>query len=150
MQPVERFALVTHQGPYETWPVQTPVLVDGQASSLTIPGFNLLRQYETTAGYVLVTDFDCPFEEAICFVLVSKDLRTVLGEHTVGQWYNSYWLEEIVWQDAEHFFATFHDLPDYRFYFTLRKRHIPLIYPRIGVVRRRFHPKSGQWKRDIR
>lgn len=37
-------------------------------------GYELLCQFETAAGYLLVTDYDCPFEEAVNFVLVSNDL----------------------------------------------------------------------------
>ncbi|QJI41231.1 hypothetical protein HKK52_10010 [Pseudomonas sp. ADAK2] len=150
MNVIERFALVQHHGPYEDWPAKTPVIIDGSVSSLAISGFNLLHQYETAAGYLLVTDFDCPFEEAVCFVLVSKDLATVLNERTVGQMYNSFWLDEVFWLDEAHFYATFHDYADYRFYFTIRPYGIPWIYPRLGLACRRFNAKSGKWRRDIR
>jgi hypothetical protein len=139
MKAVARFALAQHQGPYEAWPVRTSVIIDSQLSELTIPGFTLLRQYETTAGYLLVTDFDCPFEEAVCFALIDKDFRTVLSERTVGQWYNSYILDEVEWLDDKHFFATFHDQPEYRYEFTIRKYNIPLIYPRLGLTCRCIH-----------
>lgn len=150
MKTIERFALVKHQGPYENWPQKTPVIIDGDLSALAISGFNLLRQYETTAGYVLVTDFDCPYEEAVCFVLLSRDLKTVLSERTVGQMYSSFPLDHVVWQDDAHFYATIDGLADYRFYFTIRRFGIPWIYPRLGRACRRLNVKDGTWKRDIR
>lgn len=55
MQPVDRFALDTHDGPYETWPSRTHVLVDGVRSALAVSGYVLLRQFETPAAYLLVT-----------------------------------------------------------------------------------------------
>src|SRR5471032_599619 len=106
MKAIERFALVQHHGPYENWPEKNPVIIDGCASSLSISGFNLLRQYETAAGYLLVTDFDCPYEEAVCFVLVSQDLETVLSERKICQMYRSFWLDEVVWLDEANFYAT--------------------------------------------
>ncbi|WP_175870889.1 hypothetical protein [Burkholderia sp. BCC0397] len=39
MKPVDRFALATHDGPYETWPARTHVLVDGVRSGLAVAGY---------------------------------------------------------------------------------------------------------------
>ncbi|VWC10495.1 virulence factor [Burkholderia seminalis] len=96
MQPVDRFALDTHDGPCETWPSRTHVLVDGVRSALAVSGYVLLRQFETPAAYLLVTDYDCPFEEAVTFTLVSKDPMRVRARRTVGAMYASCRL------DAEH------------------------------------------------
>lgn len=96
MQPVDRFALDTHDGPCETWPSRTHVLVDGVRSALAVSGYVLLRQFETPAAYLLVTDYDCPFEEAVTFTLVSKDPMKVRARRTVGAMYASCRL------DAEH------------------------------------------------
>jgi hypothetical protein len=150
MNPLERFALWQSEDPDAPSPGTSQVIIDGHRSALVISGRTLLRQYETASGYLLVTDFDCPFDEAVCFVLISKDLQRVLGEHMVGYVYSSYDLDELIWLDEAHFFATFMDLADYRFYFTIRRFGIPWIYPRLGVACRRFHPKSGTWRRDIR
>lgn len=150
MKTIERFALQQHDGPYEKWPAKTRLIIDGQLSTLAISGFTLLRQYQTPAGYLLVTDFDCPFEEAVCFVLVSQDLDMVLSERTVGQMYSSFMLNEVMWQDETHFYATILGLDDYRFYFTLRSVGIPWLYPRLGLACRRFNAKSGRWRRGIR
>lgn len=59
MKPVDRFTLETHDGPYESWPSRTHVLVDGVCSGLTVSGYVLLRQFETLVAYLLVTDYDC-------------------------------------------------------------------------------------------
>ncbi|MBK5413163.1 hypothetical protein [Pseudomonas sp. TH31] len=150
MKAIERFALVQHHGPDENWPEKNPVIIDGRASSLAISGFNLLRQYETAAGYLLVTDFDCPYEEAVCFVLVSQDLETVLSERTICQMYSSFWLDEVVWLDEANFYATLDGLAEYRFYFTIRRFGIPWIYPRLGLACRRLNVNNGLWRRDIR
>lgn len=150
MNTLERFALWQPEAPDDPNPEASPLIIDGHRSALVISGRTLLRQYETASGYLLVTDFDCPFEEAVCFSLISKDLQNVLGEHVVGCMYSSYYLEELVWLDEAHFFATFAGLADYRFYFTIRRFGIHWIYPRLGVACRRFHPKSGTWRRDIR
>ncbi|QAY92711.1 hypothetical protein [Pseudomonas sp. ACM7] len=125
MNTVERFTLWRPEDPDDPSPDTSPVIIDGHRSALVISGRTLLRQYETASGYLLVTDFDCPFEEAVCFSLISKDLQSVLGEHLVGCLYSSYYLAELVWLDEVHFFATFAGLVDYRFYFTIASSAFP-------------------------
>jgi hypothetical protein len=69
MVPVKRFALEQQEGPYEKWPLQSGLFVDGQLSGLSLPGYVLLHQFETPYGYILVTDCDCPFEEFTYFTI---------------------------------------------------------------------------------
>ncbi|WP_347905193.1 hypothetical protein [Pseudomonas purpurea] len=149
MKPVERFAFAPWLGTVQSQPSESAVLVDGQPSTLTISGRRLCRQYETPAGYVLITELDFWVEEQVFVVLISKDLRTVLGEHVLGHWYSSYYLKEVEWLDETHFFVTLEGLEEYRFYFTLRPRHIPLIYPRLGVACQRLDTRRGTWKRQF-
>ncbi|WP_244130150.1 hypothetical protein [Burkholderia sp. BCC0044] len=148
MKPVERFALATHDGPYEAWPARTAVLVDGLRSGLAVSGYALLRQFETPAAYLLVTDYDCPFEEAVTFTLVSKALRKVLAQRTVGAMYASCHLDALTWADDRHFSATFVGI-DGRWDFTIRDRAVPLIRPRLGMRRvRERHRDDDRGARD--
>ena len=72
MQTTTCFSLERHAGPYETWPLRTRLWVDGTPSPLRIPGYALLHQFATPNGHLLVTDCECPFEEATSFVLLDK------------------------------------------------------------------------------
>ena len=132
MKPVERFTLETHDGPYESWPSRTHVLVDGVRCDLAISGYVLLRQFEMPAAYLLVTDYDCPFEEAVTFTLMSKDPLKVRAQRTVGAMYASCHLDDITWSDDRHFSATFVDI-DGRCDFKIRDRSVPFILPRLGM-----------------
>ncbi|AXF21158.1 hypothetical protein CUJ89_12140 [Burkholderia pyrrocinia] len=132
MKPVDRFTLETHDGPYESWPSRTHVLVGGVRSGLAVSGYVLLRQFETPAAYLLVTDYDCPFEEAVTFTLVSKDPLKVRAQRTVGAMYASCHLDVITWADDRHFSATFVDI-DGRWDFTIRDLSVPFILPRLGM-----------------
>ncbi|MBN3842009.1 MULTISPECIES: hypothetical protein [Burkholderia] len=134
MKPIERFTLETHDGPYETWPSRTHVRVNGVRSGLTVSGYVLLRQYETPDAYLLVTDYDCLFEEAVTFTLVSKDPFKALAQRTVGAMYASCHLDDITWTDGRHFSATFVGI-DGRWDFTIRDRSVPFIVPRLGMSR---------------
>lgn len=72
---MRRFSLETHAAPYEQWPLKTPVLLDGQPTPAHVPGNSRLHQFWTPQAYLLVTDCDCPFEEATSFILLSQEMR---------------------------------------------------------------------------
>ena len=132
MKPIERFTLETHDGPYEAWPSRTHVLVNGQRCGLTVSGYVLLRQFETPDAYLLVTDYDCLFEEAVTFTLMSKDPLKELARRTVGAMYASFHLDDLTWADDRHFSATFADIEG-RWDFTIRDRSVPFVLPRLGM-----------------
>lgn len=134
MKPVDRFALATHDGPYEAWPARTDVLVDGVRSGLAVSGYVLLRQFETPAAFLLVTDYDCSFEEAVTFTLVSKGPLKVLAQRTVGAMYASCHLDDMTWADDRHFSTTFVGI-DGRWDFTIRDLSVPFVRSRLGMHR---------------
>lgn len=134
MNRIDRFSIETHSGPYESWPPRSRLIADGVPSPLVVNGYVLLRQFETPAGYLLVTDYDCPFEEAVNFMLISKDLRKILSMQTVGAAYSTALLEDIVWTDALNFTATFMGIES-RWAFSIRSWSIPVLFPRLKMRR---------------
>jgi hypothetical protein len=150
MKAITRFTFADHQGPGATDPDDRQLLADGQPTALRVPGRVLRKQYETRHGYLLFTELDYWIEEAVFVVLVDKSLQRIVAQRLLNKWYSSYSLDAVEWQDDEHFYLTIEGLAEYRFYFTVRRFTIPLIRPRLGIACRRFHPGSGQWRRDIR
>ncbi|HGL6719451.1 hypothetical protein NTJ56_12620 [Burkholderia contaminans] len=132
MKPIEHFTLETHDGPYETWPSRTHARVNGERCGLTVSGYVLLSQFETPDAYLLVTDYDCLFEEAVTFTLVSKDPLKALARRTIGAMYASCHLDAMTWADDRHFSATFAGIEG-RWDFTIRDRSVPFILPRLGM-----------------
>ena len=140
MQPLQRFALEKHSGPYERWPVRTRVIVDGVPHpTLAIPGYELLRQYQTDLGFVLITNYDCPFEEAVSISLVAPDLSRVISTGTIGAAYYTFWLDDVEWIDANQFRLTCKDTAG-DWLVTLRARHIPVLAPAVFIKRRATTP----------
>lgn len=91
MRPISSFGLEQHAGEYKNWPLRTELLRDGQKTGVKVPGFQILHQFERENGeFVLVTDWDCPFEEATEILLLGPSLR-VLCRKTFGAPYYS-WL----------------------------------------------------------
>jgi len=130
MNAISRFALEQHDGPYERWPLRSRLFLDGEPTEISLPGYVLLRQFETPAGYILVTDYDCPFEEITNFILISHQLR-LLSCRSLGWMYATFLLERIEWVDERTFHAIMYG--DLRYKFTIRSFGIPFIRPRLGM-----------------
>jgi hypothetical protein len=130
MKPITRFALEKHDGPYETWPLRSRLSLDGEPTDISLPGYTLLHQFETSNGYILVTDYDCPFEEITNFALISKQLR-VQSCRWVGWMYETFLLERIEWIDDRTFTAHFHGSLCCRL--TVRTWGIPYVRPRLKL-----------------
>jgi hypothetical protein len=130
MNPITRFALEEHKGPYEQWPLRSQLFLDGKPTDISLPGYALLHQFETPYGYILVTDYDCWFEEITNFALVSKDLR-LLSCRWLGWMYETFFLDRIEWIDERTFIAVIYRERRYRF--TIRSWGIPYLRPRLKM-----------------
>ena len=95
MEAITLFSLVTHSGAYKDWPLKTPLLLNGQPTLLAIPGFQMLHQFQLQSGdYLLITDWDCPFEEATEFLLISSDFK-ITARKKLGAPYVSFLLDTV-------------------------------------------------------
>jgi hypothetical protein len=142
MKPINRFTLQKHDGPYEKWPLRSRLFLDGNPTEISLPGYTLLHQFETPGGYILVTDYDCPFEEITNFALVSKQLR-VQSCRWLGWMYETFLLERIEWIDDRTFTAYF--CGNFCCRLTVRSWGIPYIRPRLKLqVDRSVVPGDGE------
>ena len=130
MKPINRFSLQQHDGPYEKWPLRSRLSLDGKPIGVSLPGYTLLQQFETSSGYILVTDYDCPFEEITNFALISKQLR-LQSCRWLGWMYETFLLERIEWIDDRTFTAFFHGNLCCRI--TVRSWGIPYLRPRLKL-----------------
>ena len=99
METTTRYSLERHEGPYESWPLRLRLFIDGEPTAVRVPGYNLLHQVALPSGYLLVMDFDCPFEEATSFVLLDRNSR-LLCTRTLSIPYGSYKLDKMDSQSA--------------------------------------------------
>ncbi len=92
------FSLARHEGEYETWPLETELYFNGQPTCTEVPGYVLEAQYSLDNGFLLVTTWDCPYEEMATFILLDEDLellsRTDLGVcQATGDFKDAQWLD---------------------------------------------------------
>jgi hypothetical protein len=132
MKPIARFALERHDGAYEHRPLQSRLIADGKPTEVRLPGYDLLHQFEISSGYLLITDYDCPFEESTHFVLLGKDLR-LLSSRSLGAPYASFLLKGVESMDDHHLTAVFHGEDRWRI--TIRPWGIVYLWPRLKLER---------------
>ena len=130
MNSITQFGLEKHEGPYEQWPLHSRLLSDDKPTEISLPGYSLLHQFETPYGFVLVTDYDCPFEEITNFALVSSQMRLV-SCRWLGWMYASYLLDRVEWVNDRTFIAVF--CGNDRCRFTIRSWGVPYIRPRLKM-----------------
>lgn len=92
MTPLQSFGLVPHEGPYERWPLESTLVVDGRPSAGRVPGYVVEAQYRTPLGDLLITSWDCPFEESNSFLLLDAAQR-VQARAALAVPYGSYLLQ---------------------------------------------------------
>ena len=155
MKPTTQFLLETLDVPYEQRPSHSQLFVDGKPTSLRLPGYSLLYQFDTQAGFLLVTDYDSPYEETPNFILLSHDLR-VVSRRSLGPGLTfipnaSYLLKNIEWVDDWHFVAILYG-EDSNWLFTIRKWGIPYLRPRLttALVHKRGSSDRPHWSTDGR
>ena len=130
MKPINRFTLEKHDGPYEKWPLRSLLYLDSRPTGISLPGYTLLQQFETLSGYILVTDYDCPYEEITSFALISEQLR-LQSCRWIGWMYETFLLERIEWINDWTFTAFF--CGNLRCQLTIRTWGIPYIRPRLKL-----------------
>jgi hypothetical protein len=74
---IDRYSLEAHAGPYKSWPTTSLLRVDGRQTGARVPGYVIEAQYESPLGDLLITSFDCLFEESNSFVLLDQAYSVV-------------------------------------------------------------------------
>lgn len=77
MDALTAFTLAKHEGPYESWPLASRLFLDGADTGADVPGYVVEAQYRVEAGYLLVTSYDCLFEESNDFVLLDAGFQVL-------------------------------------------------------------------------
>lgn len=132
MTPTTCFTLETHDGPYESWGETSALLRNGETTQLRLHGQQLLHQIECPAGFLFVTDYDCPFEEATCFTLASPALRR-LSYRRFGAPYASCMLQALVLLRDGSINVLLDGGGPHKI--TIRRWGIPYLYPRLSCKR---------------
>jgi hypothetical protein len=127
MEPIHEYSLATHRGPYDQWPDRTALLYNGQPTGAQLQGYVIAAQYRCAHGLLLITSYDCPFEESNDFYLLSEEY-TLLAHAELVVPYGSYLLHAHWPIDSVQLRLHYHT----RLFYTLR------IKPPSGIFGSRF------------
>ncbi|MBX9348465.1 hypothetical protein [Chromobacterium piscinae] len=128
MEPINDFILeplAEHLDQIHSW-----LWMNGKRTSTWLKGLSLLHQFRFADGYLLISDFDCPFEEVTVFTLLDLRLRKVCSR-SIGAMYSSFLLSGIEWRSPCHALLDFGG-GDY-WELNIRRFHVPLLWPRLQV-----------------
>ena len=142
MEPIARFGLESHAGPYERWPTTSRLVVDGAPLDVRVPGYVIEAQYSTRLGTLLVTSFDCPFEESNSFVLLDDALRVVARRQLLTPYAS--WLLDTHWPEDETTLVLHYHAGDF---FRLRLVPPRRLWPRRPTLRLR---RVQDWRGEPR
>lgn len=92
MKPVQLFSLESHQGPYDKWPLHTRLFANGVDTDQKVSGYVIEAAYKCETGYLLITSYDCLFEEANTFLLLNDRFKTIASK-SLGGMYSTFLLE---------------------------------------------------------
>jgi hypothetical protein len=106
--PIDRYSLEPHTGPYDSWPLDSALRVNGVLTQARVPGCVVEAQYETILGDILVTSHDCPFEESNTFVLLDSS-HAIVSRAELGIPYDSFLLHEHWPADASTIGLHYHE-----------------------------------------
>lgn len=88
MQKIDTFSLEQHSGPYDQWPRKTRLFYQGQDTGTAISGYVIEAQYHHAQGYLLITAYDCPFEESNEFILLNAQFKVMAQRSLVAMYDN--------------------------------------------------------------
>ncbi|WP_150050272.1 MULTISPECIES: hypothetical protein [Methylomonas] len=83
MHPIDHFSLENHPGPYQTWPSTSRLYFAGLDTGVSLPGYFIEAQYQCDAGYLLITSYDCPFEESNEFLLLGTRFEALASKRLI-------------------------------------------------------------------
>lgn len=100
MKEISLFSFKKPHSPYEAWKLESELLMNAKHTNICIPGFFIEAQYAYKNLYLIVTSWNCCYEDSLEILLLSKELQVISKKH-IGQIYSSVLLEshEVIAED---------------------------------------------------
>lgn len=92
MQQIANFTLTKHEGPYNQWPLKSPLLFNTEATNTEVLGSQIVAQYLCCYGYLLITSYGADYEESNEFQLLNSEFKPIATKR-LGQPYSSFLLQ---------------------------------------------------------
>jgi len=106
--PIDNFTLQEHTGKYEDRALKSLLYFDGENLNLKVAGFVIEKQFELPNYFLLLINWNCPFEEGCEIAALNKALKMV-GSHSFTPYYNTYLLSSINQLSLNHYELVFNE-----------------------------------------
>lgn len=123
MIPIEKFTLQEHEGKYEDRPLKSALYFCNRSTGLKVSGYVIEKQFELPSYFLLLINWDCPYEEGCEIVVLNKELR-VVGGHSFAPYYNSYSLSDISELSNNHYKLVFNESECFYLTIIYPKKHL--------------------------
>lgn len=107
MKHIDKFSLQEHEGEYENRPLESLLYYCGESLGIKVLGYVIEKQFELDDYFLLLINWDCPFEEG-CEIVVLNKLHKIVGSYSFTPFYNSYNLYSITELSKHHYKLTFY------------------------------------------
>lgn len=88
---IDNFTIETHEGEYEGRPLKSALYFNGEKLNVKVSGYVIEKQFELPNYFLLLINWDCPFEEGCEIVVLSKGFK-IVGNYSFTPFYHSYLL----------------------------------------------------------
>lgn len=123
MNLIDKFSLQEHDGEYEDRPLKSLLYYCGEALGVKVPGYVIDKQFELADYFLLLLNWDCPFEEG-CEIVVLNKLKEVVGGYSFTPLYSSYNFSAIVESSKGRYKLTFNESAHYEVLINYPKKHL--------------------------
>lgn len=88
---IDNFTIETHDGDYENRSLKSALYFNDEKLNVKVSGYVIEKQFELPHYFLLLINWDCPFEEGCEIVVLSKDFK-IVGNYSFTPFYHSYLL----------------------------------------------------------
>jgi hypothetical protein len=106
--PIDKFTIQEHEGKYEDRPLKSLLYFNDEELNVKVSGFVIEKQYELPNYFLLLVNWDCPFEEGCEVVVLNKNFE-IIGSHSFTPFYNSYLLSSVNELSCNHYKLVFNE-----------------------------------------
>lgn len=123
MIPIDKFTIQKHEGRHEDRPLKSMLYFNGEELNFKVPGFVIEKQFELPNYFLLLINWDCPFEEGCELVILNKNLE-IVGSHSFVPSFTSYLLSSVSELSDNHYKLVFNESDCFELSINYPKRNL--------------------------
>lgn len=120
---IDNFSIEAHEGDYDNWPLKSVLYFNGEKLNVKVSGYVIEKQYELPNYFLLLINWDCPYEEGCEIVVLSKAFKIVVN-CSFTPFYHSYLLTSFSELSSNQYKLVFNDSDCFELTINYPKEHL--------------------------